>query len=124
MKICVSASASGVLPTGPYSNMRPSFSAEIECEVLEGDVKARIQGLQGELYEICNASMRQVEQQAIVERINRERADIRWYTLPDGSQVPSVTSIIGFDADFLIPPEELQQYASQFKSFNSFMEYR
>ena len=94
--------------------MRPSFSAELEVDISEASaVMGDIKLIQTNLYEVCSASMRQVEQQAIVERINRERADIRWYLFPDGSQVPSVTSIIGFADDFGMPPEELQQYASQ-----------
>ena len=112
MKIKVSAGFSGVIATGSYQNARPSYTAELEIEVsnnMTAEVARKlIEMRQTQLQEICYRNFKQDEQIQTVERINRERKDIRFY---DG--YPSVTSIIGWDADFYISPEDLAQYASQ-----------
>jgi hypothetical protein len=113
MKVKVSAGFSGVIATGSYENSRPSYTAEIETdyEGPEDGGKALIQFIetrQKVLQEICLRNFKQDEQNAIIERIQKERQDIRFY---DG--LPSVTSIIGWDEDFFVPPVELVQYAAQ-----------
>lgn len=112
MKIKISAQSSAVLPTGPYQNQRPGFSAEAEFELDQevygnGKMAEFVADRQAVLYEVCNASLKKVEEQAVIERINRERADFRWY-----GSFPSVTSIIGWDSDFFCSPEELREYAA------------
>lgn len=104
MKIKVSSGFTGVIATGSYENMRPSYTAEVE---FEGEV-TQIETWQKQLQEICQSNFRNDEQKAIVDRIQRERADIRFY-----DDCPSVTSIINWDADFFMSKEELQQYCSQ-----------
>lgn len=113
MKIKVSAGFTGVISVGPFENMRPSYTAEVEFELenivdTDPDLPNRIKWHQERLQEICQANFRNDEQKAIVDRIQRERADIRFY-----GDCPSVTSIINWDADFFISKEELQQYCSQ-----------
>ena len=112
MKIKISAGFSGVISTGSYENSRPSYGVEIEIDNFDGfifkDVEKFVEEKQKILQDICQKRFKEDEQQAIVERINKERADFRWY-----GSFPSVTSIIGWDSDFFVSPEELQQYASQ-----------
>lgn len=114
MKIKVSSSLEAVLPTGQYQNMRPAFSAEVELEVKDDEsYQDLVKTGQKQLYAICEGMVREVEQQAIVERIQRERSNFHWIEI-DGKQAPSVTSIIGWDEDFGgMTPDELRQYASQ-----------
>jgi hypothetical protein len=104
MKIKVSAGFSGVISTGSYENTRPSYTAEVE---LDGNLE-EIEGLQKKLQEICYQNFKRDEQAQIVERIEKERKDLR---IIDG--MPSVTSIIGWDADFFCNQDELVQYAAQ-----------
>lgn len=115
VKIKVRSEYSGVLPTGSYQNARPGFSAEIEVDLDEGKEipKDAVDRLQKELQSVCYANFKKCEQQAIVEKIERERADFRWYPDDDGVLMPSSTSIIGFDSDMFVSPADLQQYASQ-----------
>lgn len=113
MKVKISAGFTGVIATGSYENSRPSYIAEIETDY-DGpedggkDLLAFIEKRQRALQSICQNNFKQDEQNAIVERIQKERQDIRIY---DG--LPSVTSIIGWDQDFFVPPHELVQYAAQ-----------
>lgn len=108
MKIKISSSYTGVIPTGPYENARPSFSAEVEVEYNGEKPSDFIKMNQEALYKMCYDRFTSCVEQANIERINKERQDFRWY---DGN--PSVTSIINWDSDIAIPPHELQQYASQ-----------
>ena len=114
MKIKISAGFSGVISKGAYENARPSYSAEIEFEMSEemqfkpDFVLETIRANQEQLQGVCYGNFRQDEQKAVIERIERERKDFPLY-----GEFPSVTSIINWDADFFIPPAELQQYASQ-----------
>ena len=117
-KLKISASFQGVLPTGAYANMRPGFSAEEEFE-FEDDgngnsiVDDIITNRQQELQAICFENFRTEADKARIMKIREDRKDFRFYTLPDGSEVPSVTSILNYDTDFLVPEDELKQYASQ-----------
>jgi hypothetical protein len=111
IKINVSTGFSGVIATGSYQNARPSYNASMEYEIddmLPEQVSEHIKKAQVQLQAVCYGNFKKDEEQQIIDRIARERADIRFY---DG--YPSVTSIINWDADMYIPPHELQQYASQ-----------
>lgn len=112
MKVKISAGFSGVIATGSYQNARPSYTTEVEYEIKENLTSKQklkvIENIQQNLQAICYANFKHDEQVQTIERINRERKDIRFY---DG--FPSVTSIIGWDADFYTSPEDLAQYASQ-----------
>lgn len=114
MKIKVGSQYSGVISRGPYENTRPGFSVEIEFDAVEGvDPLTMINERQKLLQDICYKNFKACEEQAIVERINKERQDIKWYPDPDLKLMPSVTSVIGFDADMYCAPEDLAQYAAQ-----------
>lgn len=112
--VTISAGIEGVIATGSYQNMRPSFywSETIEnCTLTDTEIEARIK----ELYNKGYNNLKQVEQGAIVDRIQNEKTNrVRFRISPTtGKALPSVTSIINVDADFFVNPVELQQYASQ-----------
>ncbi len=121
-KITISGSVSGVIATGSYANLRPSFTWEEEFE-LETDcndpVKIKkdddlIQARRQNLYEMSFSLLKQAESKALIERIEREREDLRFVPHPETGKIsPSVTSIINYDADFFVSAEDLRQYASQ-----------
>lgn len=117
MLIKIGSSYSGKIATGSYENASPFFSAEIQYELdanfVDKATLALIAKEQQQLQEIAFQNFKQAESKAIIEKIQKERVDFRWYTDPEIGTIPSVTSIIGFDSDFGIPPGELQQYASQ-----------
>ncbi|MBX4189744.1 hypothetical protein KW791_00380, partial [Candidatus Parcubacteria bacterium] len=115
MKIKISSSFSGVISRGSYENSRPGFSAEVETEMAEGDdLIAFTNNVQKDLQKVCYENFKACEEQAVVERVTKERQDIRFYDCPEcGKKHSSVSSITGWDADFFVPPHELQQYASQ-----------
>lgn len=112
MKIKVSTAFTGVIATGSYENARPSYAVEAEFDVPEeyqnGKLPEFIALKQQELQGVCFNNFKQDEQRQIIDRIQKERADMRFY-----GEYPSVTSIIGWDADMFVSPVELQQYASQ-----------
>lgn len=115
--IKINASVSGVLPTAPYANLKPGFLIE---ETFEGEEDIRsasvgtIRQRTKQLYDIAYGLLKEVENNAVIERIERERADLRFVASPTtGKMLPSVTSIINYDADFFVSAEELRQYASQ-----------
>jgi len=115
-KIKVEASFSGVLPTGSYANSRPGFSASMEFEQdfkNESEVSLVIESAQQELQSICYGNFQSEANRARVMKIQEDRKDFRFYTLPNGEEVPSVTSILNYDSDFLMDEGELKQYASQ-----------
>lgn len=114
MKIKVSSSFNGVISRGPFENSKPGFFAEIEMDFdsPSKDVHSSIDKIQKELQKTCYDNFKACEEQAVIERIQKDRLDIRFYT-KNGVQFPSVTSIIGFDADMFCTAEHLAQYASQ-----------
>jgi len=111
MKIKISAGFSGVIATGSYENARPSYGVEVEFEERDlsiDKVSDIVKEGQKRLQDICYGNFKHDEEVQTIERINKERQDFRFY---DG--YPSVTSIIGWDSDYFIKPEELAQYAAQ-----------
>lgn len=119
MRLKISSGFSGVLPSGSYANMKPAFSAEIEYEYegSEEGLQQNISANQEMLHKICMDKFNSVAEQARVDLVKSQKANIRFYTIKDENgneiQVPSVSSIAGYDKVFDMPPEELQQYASQ-----------
>ncbi len=111
--IKINASVSGVLPTAPYANLKPGFLMEVtfeDCDMSDSEVKTKTK----KLYDYVYSLLKEVENNAVIERIERERADLRFVASPTtGKMLPSVTSIINYDADFFVSVEELRQYASQ-----------
>ena len=110
--IKITGGISGVIATGSFQNLKPTFMWEEtieDCEMTDIEITDRIKELYGKGF----AMLKEAEQKAIVERIQRERQDLRLLISEKGNILPSVTSIIGYDADFFVSPEELSQYASQ-----------
>ncbi len=111
--IRIGGSITGVIATGSFQNLRPSFTWEEtidNCELTDEQIQARIQTL----HDKSMIMLKEAEQSAIVERIQRERQDLRFLRSPmTKKMLPSVTSIIGWDADFFCSGEDLAQYASQ-----------
>lgn len=102
----------GVIATGSYQNLRPSFTWEEtieDCDMTDAEIEARVK----EIHLKAFAMLKEAEQKAIIDRIQREREDLRFMISPLGNILPSVTSIINYDADFFVAPEEMIQYASQ-----------
>jgi hypothetical protein len=115
-KLRISASFQGVLPTGSYSNMRPGFAADMEFEQefqTQDEVNMVIETAQQELQSICYQNFQMEANKAKIQKIQEDRKDFRFYRLPNGEEVPSVTSILSYDSEFLMDSEELKQYASQ-----------
>lgn len=115
-KLIIGASFQGVLPTGSYSNMRPMFSATMEYEAefaTEAEVSNAIELAQQELQGICYGNFEMEANKAKILKIQEDRKDFRFYQLKNGEDVPSVTSILNYDSEFLMDSEELRQYASQ-----------
>lgn len=105
----INASLSGVIATGSYQNLRPGLS--VTADLAEGEDP---QEACKTLRDMLRMMFKEEEQQAIIERIQREREDLRFMISPDsGKLLPSVTSIINYDADFFVSPQDLVQYASQ-----------
>lgn len=122
-KVTISGSISGVISTGSFQNLRPGFTWEEEIEDCtlsdeELDLRRRT------LYERGFMLLKEVETQATIERIQRERANIRFRIHPETKKpVPSVTSVINWDADFFVSAQQLVQYASQSNIVHSKVEH-
>lgn len=115
-KIKIVSSFSGVLPTGSYANMRPGFEASMEFEqefATQDEVNMVVDVAQQELQGICYTNFEREANKAKIMKIQEDRKDFHWYELENGDKVPSVTSILNFDTDFMMDESELKQYASQ-----------
>ena len=115
-KVKIESSFSGVLPTGNFANMRPGFLASMEYEAdfsSESELMNNIEIAQQELQGICYKNFEMEANRAKVMKIQEDRKDFRFYKLENGEEVPSVTSILNYDTEFLVDAEELKQYASQ-----------
>ena len=112
----ISASFTGVIPTGQYQNEKPFFSAkemiELDQEVMNDLDDTYISNRQKQLHDICYKQFKKQADIAFQEYIAKTYQNIRFYDV-EGKKYPSVTSIVGMDKDFNIPPDELQQYASR-----------
>lgn len=129
-KVKISGSVSGTVATGSFQNLKPTFTWEEEIEIEYDSIEEfkiqdrKLQKRRQELYDMSFALLKQAESQALIERIEREREDLRFVTNPDTQKVsPSVTSIINFDADFFVSAEELRQYASAGNCTHAKVEY-
>ena len=111
----ITSSFSGTISTGQFENERPMFSLKDTIEV-DGakDIDIKIRKRQEQLHDMCYGMFKEAERKSIVQRIEKERKDIRFYLCPiHKKNYPSVTSVIGWDADFYISTDELNQYAAQ-----------
>lgn len=114
-KITLSASYSGVLPTAPFSNARPGFSAQEEFEIEFSEVKEIdfiTEERQRQLMAICLQNFEQEAERAKIQKVKNDLKNVRFYKDEEtGEEYPSVTSILGYDST--VSDEELKQYASQ-----------
>lgn len=98
----------GVISTGEFENERPLFALEEEFSGDDIDIQKR----QESLYRICRDLFDKVQKESVVKKLEKIRKDLRFYPY-NGEQYPSVTSIIGWDADYFVSDDELLQYAAQ-----------
>lgn len=103
----IKASVSGVIPIASYENLRPYY--EIAAEIEDGDdLDAKLKELRG----IVRWHFEQESNRAKADVIEKQYAGVRFYE-KDGKKYPSVTSILGWNVDWKISEDELQQYASR-----------
>lgn len=116
----ISSSFTGKISTGSYENESPYFHIKevyefdgtnmMSPEVLNDEaVKER----QAYLQSVCFEQFKSRADAAYAEKVAKTYRNIRFYHGQNGQKYPSVTSIIGWDADFFISPEELAQYAAR-----------
>lgn len=103
------ASFSGKISTGKFENESPFYSMkEVWSKITDEEMVER----QKVLEDMCYKRFVEVELRSIAEKIRQQRSDMRFYDR-NGKKYPSVTSIIGWDADFFISPQELVQYGAR-----------
>lgn len=103
----ITASFTGKISTGQFENASPFFSCSEKYNAYLSD--ENIKSRQAELHNICYEQFNILSERFYAERIAKEYQNIRFYDA-NGTKYPSVTSIIGMDEDFRIPPDELEQY--------------
>jgi hypothetical protein len=120
----ISASFTGTIPTGQYENEKPFYAVK-EILELDSDNKddwdnliklhddGKIASRQKQLHDICYDQFKTQAERSNSERIAKQYKNIRFYDGLSGKKYPSVTSIIGIDKDFCMPPDELNQYAAR-----------
>lgn len=111
----ISASFTGKISTGNFENESPFYSIK---EIIEENEEENISDIvvkerQRELHEMCYQQFKRQAEVAYSEKIAKTYQNIRFYDGLEGRKYPSVTSIIGWDSDFFMSPEELQQHASR-----------
>ena len=119
----ISASFTGKISTGQYENESPFYSVQEIMEYEEGNCKVDAESVktfqegikkrQQELHQICYDQFQRHAEVSFQDRLAKTYRNIRFYEGKDGIKYPSVTSIIGWDKDFHMPPDELAQYASR-----------
>ena len=103
----IKASISGAIPIASYENLKPYY--EIVAEVEEGeDVDAAMKKLRS----IVRWHFEQEGNNAKADLIQKQYSGIRFYE-KDGKKYPSVTSVLGWNVDWKISEDELQQYGSR-----------
>jgi hypothetical protein len=117
VKVVVSSSFGGKISTGSFENSSPFFSAQVELTLDRADgeyVLGRIDTYQKDLQGLCQRQFKDVADRLTIERIEKDRKEIRFYLSPTGKKLPSVTSILnlGFTG-YGISGEDMSEYASQ-----------
>ena len=118
MKITIEITANftGVISTSNFENEKPMFGLKETIELSEDNLEMTddmIKLRQKELHEICYEQFKKQADIAFQDKLAKTYRNIRWYPGKDDLKYPSVTSIIGWDEDFRISPDELQQYSSR-----------
>lgn len=113
----ITASFTGTISKGAYENEKPLFALKETIDLQEDEglqwSDVDVADRQKQLQEICRNQFRKQEDASLVERIAKEYQNIRFYDISDSVKYPSVTSIIGWDKDFHMSKEDLQQHASR-----------
>ncbi len=114
-QIKIAASFTGVISTGSYENSKPMFFAEetFESDLTDNNADTVVSMRQKQLQDICRGQFEKIAGQLYAEKIAKQYANIRFYDADGGIKYPSVTSIVGMDKDFHMPPDELAQYAAR-----------
>jgi len=108
MKIkLIKVGKSGVIPKASFSNLRPSYSMEVEVEENDDPNEVIL-----ECQKIVNYHFDLDVYRESVNLIQKQFKDIRLYDAPEGLKYPSITSILGYEKDWTIPKGELLQYGS------------
>lgn len=95
-KIKVSAGFSGAISVGSYENQRPSFFAEVEYDVVDGeDVEEFIRADQKKLHDIAYKNFKMVAEKSKLEKIKADFKNFRFYKVGEDREFVSVTSILG-----------------------------
>jgi predicted CopG family antitoxin len=103
------ASYSGKIATGRFENAAPFFSIKETWSDVDDEF---VQSRQKSLHGMCYERFAECEKREIADRIKEQNRHFRFYQI-NNEQFPSVTSIIGWDADFFIPQEQLIQYGAR-----------
>lgn len=118
-QIEISASFTGKISTGNYENESPYYAVKEVIELTDAESQSLtfsddlIKDRQRELNEICYGQFKRHADMAYSEKIAKTYRNIRFYDGKNGLKYPSVTSIIGWDADYHVSPEELAQYGAR-----------
>lgn len=112
-QIEIEASFTGAIPTGNYENEKPFFSVREVLEDCGNMSDEEIAKRQEELHGICYAAFKRQADVSYSEKIAKQYQNIRFYDGKGGQKYPSVTSIIDWDADYHMPPDQLAQYGSR-----------
>lgn len=108
----ITSSFSGKISTGEWENSNPFYAIKEvleDCEYTDEEIKFRQQTLQAICVEQFNKSANILYQQ----KIEKAYKQIRFYDAGENRRYPSVTSIIGMDDNFFMPPDELSQYGAR-----------
>ena len=114
-KIKITAGFTGVLPTGSFSNMRPSFGAEMEYVAEFGsqeEISLAIEAGQQELQGICYQNFEAEAIKAKVIKIQEDLKNFRFHDV-DGEKFPSVSTVTSYDKEFFVVDEDLKVYCAQ-----------
>jgi len=103
----IKASLSGVIPIASYENLKPYY--EIVAELDDGD---NVDESMKALRKIMRWHFEQEGNNAKAELIEKQYSGIRFYE-KDGKKYPSVTGILGWNIDWKISADELQQYGAR-----------
>lgn len=103
----IRAALSGVIPIASYENLKPTY--EIVAELEEGD---NVEDSMKDLRTKLRWHFDQEGNNAKADLIQKQYSNIRLYE-KDGKKYPSVTSILGWNVDWKISEDELQQYGSR-----------
>jgi hypothetical protein len=102
----ITVSYTGKIATGSYENESPFFANK---ETWSGNLpEGFLEERQRILFDKCYSKFAECERRSLLELIKKKRKDIRFY-----GDLPSVTSILNWDADFYVSPDELIQYAAR-----------